>query len=178
MTAKACYRLHYFRHKVAMSSPLPSTPETFAALLGRITSRIEGRPLDASLERELNSCYPSDGSEFRAIFESCQSAIAAGWMCAREAGGIKFGRVIKAGAVTHGFSVDVVDMQPVVGPHHRHPNGEIDLIMPLAQGVEFDGHGAGWLVYGPGSAHSPTVTRGRALVLYLLPAGAIEFTAS
>jgi len=35
-----------------------------------------------------------------------------------------------------------------------------------------------WLVYGPGSAHSPTVAHGRALVLYLLPQGAIEFTKS
>ena len=54
--------------------------------------------------------------------------------------------------------------------------GEIDLVMPLEPEAQFDGHGAGWVVYGPGSAHHPTVTRGRALVLYLLPAGAIEFT--
>jgi hypothetical protein len=99
-------------------------------------------------------------------------------MCAREAGGIKYGRVIKPGEVTHGFSVDVVDMQPLAGPHHRHPNGEIDMIMPVDPGAKFDGREAGWLVYGPDSAHSPTVTHGRALVLYLLPAGAIEFTKS
>jgi len=48
--------------------------------------------------------------------------------------------------------------------------------MPLTTGAQFDGHGAGWVVYGPGTAHSPTVTEGRALVLYLLPQGAIEFT--
>src|SRR6266478_2170194 len=60
--------------------------------------------------------------------------------------------------------------------NRRHPNGEIDLIMPLAAGAKFDGREAGWLVYGPGSVHSPTVTHGRALVLYLLPGGAIEFT--
>ena len=40
----------------------------------------------------------------------------------------------------------------------------------------FDDHGAGWVVYGPGSSHNPTVTDGRALVLYLLPEGKIEFT--
>ena len=33
-----------------------------------------------------------------------------------------------------------------------------------------------WLVYPPGSAHRPTVRPGRALVLYLLPEGRIEFT--
>ncbi len=41
-----------------------------------------------------------------------------------------------------------------------------DLIAPIA---------AGWLVYSPDTAHSPTVSEGRALVLYLLPQGAIEF---
>ncbi len=45
-------------------------------------------------------------------------------------------------------------------------------------GAQFDGLDAGWLVYGPGSAHSPTVTRGRAFILYLLPQGAIELTKS
>jgi hypothetical protein len=67
-------------------------------------------------------------------------------------------------------------MQDVAGPHHRHPKGEIDLIMPLDEPAMFDGHPAGWLVYGPDSAHRPTVSGGSALVLYLLPEGAIEFT--
>ena len=159
-----------------MASSPTTTPEAFTHLIGTVTSQIEGRPLDGSLERDLEALFPAEGMEFRAIFAACQAGIAAGWMCAREAGGIRFGRVVKPGEATHGFSVDVVDMQPIAGPHHRHPNGEIDLIMPLTPGARFDGHAAGWLVYGPGSAHSPTVTYGRALVLYLLPAGAIEFT--
>jgi hypothetical protein len=33
-------------------------------------------------------------------------------------------------------------------------------------------------VYEAGSAHHPTVTEGRALVLYLLPQGSIQFTAA
>jgi hypothetical protein len=56
--------------------------------------------------------------------------------------------------------------------------GEIDLVMPLDADAQFDGHGAGWVVYGPDSVHRPTVAQGRALVLYLLPDGAIEFTPS
>jgi hypothetical protein len=72
--------------------------------------------------------------------------------------------------------VDVVDMDNVAGGHHRHPTGEIDLVMPVSATATFDGRGAGWLVYEPGSAHVPTVAGGRALVLYLLPQGAIEFT--
>lgn len=152
------------------------TPERFRELIVNITGRIAGKPLDEQLEVELNALFPAGGAEYRAVFEACRAAIAAGWMCQREAGGIKYGRVIKPDPETAGFSVDVVDMDGVEGPHHRHPNGEIDLIMPLTGQAKFDGRGAGWLVYGPGSAHSPTVSDGRALVLYLLPGGAIEFT--
>ena len=159
-----------------MNNPLSPPRDTFARLIGQITARIEGRKLDQHLEQDLNTLFPAEGPETRAVFDSCKAAIAAGWMCGREAGGIRFGRVVKPGPDTHGFSVDVVDMPPIAGPHHRHPNGEIDLIMPLEQDAKFDGRSAGWLVYGPDSAHRPTVTQGRALVLYLLPAGAIEFT--
>ena len=76
----------------------------------------------------------------------------------------------------HGYSIDVVDMNEVAGPHHAHPNGEVDLIMPTEGDARFDGRGAGWLVYPAGSSHRPTVSGGRAFVLYLLPGGAIEFT--
>src|SRR5574340_208231 len=133
-------------------------------------------PVDKELERVLNAEYPAGGPFYNRVLEACKAAIAAGWMCNREGGGIKFGRVVKPGTDTHGFSVDVVDMNNVRGPHHRHPNGEDDLIMPLDGTAKFDGRGAGWLVYPPNSAHSPTVSEGNALVLYLLPQGAIEFT--
>lgn len=150
--------------------------EAFTQLIGRVTTGIAGHPLDADLERHLNTTLPAGGAGYRELVEACRAAIDTGWMCSREAGGIRYGRVIKSGPATHDFSVDVVDMQPIQGPHHAHPNGEIDLIMPLDDAARFDGRGAGWLVYGPGSAHHPTVSDGRALVLYLLPGGAIEFT--
>ena len=89
---------------------------------------------------------------------------------------MKYGRIFKADDGLDRFSVDVVDMTSLAGPHHQHPLGEIDLILPLDSAAEFDGHGAGWLVYGPGTSHAPTVTLGRSLVLYLLPEGRIEFS--
>lgn len=150
--------------------------EQFSKLIAPVTAFIGAKPLTPDLEHELNVTFPPSGAQFQEIFSACQQAIAAGWMCNREAGGIRFGRVIKPGSATDGFSVDVVDMDDIAGPHHRHPNGEIDLVMPLSGGAKFDGRGAGWRVYGPGSSHSPTVSKGRALVLYLLPAGSIEFT--
>lgn len=152
------------------------TPEEFTALIASITGRIEGRQVDAALNAELERLFPANGAIFGSVFDACQAAIAEGWMCSRESGGIRYGRVVKPSPATHGFSVDVVAMENVVGPHHTHPNGEIDMVMPLTGGAKFDGHGAGWVVYEPGSAHRPTVTEGKALVLYLLPQGAIEFS--
>jgi len=152
------------------------TPDGFKSLIKQVTDRIGTRPLDAVLQTELNEQFPAHSAIFTQIFDGCRSAIAAGWMCAREGGGIKYGRVVKPNEELQGFSVDVVDMESLKGPHHAHPNGEIDLIMPVTPGAQFDDHAAGWLVYGPGTAHHPTVTKGRALILYLLPQGAIEFT--
>lgn len=150
--------------------------ESFHDLIKQVTDHIQNRPLNAELEADLNRQFSSSSETFKRIVASCRAAIADGWMCEREGGGIKYGRVIKPAADLHGYSVDVVDMDDLKGPHHRHPNGEIDLIMPLTANAKFDGRGAGWLVYEPGSAHHPTVSEGRALVLYLLPQGAIEFT--
>ena len=67
-------------------------------------------------------------------------------------------------------------MNDVRGPRHKHPKGEIDMVMPIDSDARFDGHGRGWCVYPPDSEHYPTVTGGAALVLYLLPDGEIEFT--
>ena len=90
------------------------TVEEFTTLIAGITGRIAGRPLDGALDVWLNAEIPADGSEFQRIFEACQAGIAAGWMCNREAGGIKFSRVIKPGDAIHGFSVDVVDLLTLV----------------------------------------------------------------
>jgi hypothetical protein len=150
--------------------------QEFVALVSQVTARIAGLPVDARLGELLNREFPPDGPIFRRIADACHAGVAAGWMCRQEHGGIKYGRVAKPGPQLHGFSIDVVDMADVVGPHHRHPNGEIDMIMPIDDDARFDGHGAGWLVYAPDSAHKPTVGGGRAYVLYLLPEGAIEFT--
>ena len=88
----------------------------------------------------------------------------------------ELGRVVKPGGAAGRFSVDVVRMNNVKGPHHAHPNGEIGMIMPISGNPRFDGVGRGWYVDPPGSDHWPTVEGGEAYVLYLLPEGKIEFT--
>jgi hypothetical protein len=157
-------------------SERPTTPSSFVAHLASVAGAIDGDALGPDLEERLNAEFPAGGEWFETAAAMCRQGCAEGWLCGREAGGIKFGRAVPAGDALHGMSVDVVEMNDVVGPHHSHPNGEIDLVMPLDPSAEFDGRGAGWKVYEPGSAHKPTVTGGNALVLYLLPAGAIEFT--
>ncbi|MEX3932537.1 DUF4863 family protein [Paraburkholderia phymatum] len=151
-------------------------PQDFQRLISGVTAQLAGRPLDASLAAWLNATWPSGSDTYSELADACRTGVAEGWLCNRKHGGIRYGRIIKPTPDTHGFSVDVVDMQDIAGPHHMHPNGEIDLIMPLTDGATFDGHPAGWCVYESGSAHRPTVARGQALVLYLLPQGAIEFT--
>ena len=153
------------------------TPEQFRAEIAAFTAQLAGRPLDVALDAWLNAEHGPASASYQRLKQGCVAGVAAGWLCDREGGGIRYGRIFKPAADLHGFSVDVVDMQDIEGPHHAHPNGEIDLVMPIEGDARFDGRPAGWLVCPPGSAHRPTVTQGRALVLYLLPEGRIDFTA-
>ncbi len=148
----------------------------FRNQLAALTTQLHGKALNESLQVWLNAEHGVDSETWRGLESSCHKGVAEGWLCEREAGGIRYGRIFKPAEDLHGFSVDVVDMDNVVGPHHSHPNGEIDLVLPLDSTALFDNHPAGWVVYAAGSAHKPTVSNGRALVLYLLPDGRIEFT--
>jgi hypothetical protein len=154
------------------------TPETFRQQIVQLTAQIAGRPLNAELDQWLNTEHGAQSLTYAQLRATCEVGVKEGWLADREGGGIKYGRIFKAAEDLHGFSVDVVDMQDIAGPHHVHPEGEIDLIMPMDETATFDGRPAGWLVCPPGSAHRPTVSAGRALVLYLLPQGRIEFTRS
>jgi hypothetical protein len=153
------------------------TQNKFRAQIAELTAALEGRPLDAALEAWLNAHHGVSSATYGALKAACETGVAEGWLCNRVGGGIRYGRVFKPSADLAGFSVDVVDMQDIAGPHHAHPLGEIDLILPQEGDALFDGHAAGWVVMPPGSAHRPTVSQGRALVLYLLPQGQIDFQA-
>lgn len=152
------------------------SPTHFREQLAELCAQLAGRPLDAHLDVWLNAEHGPHTATYAQLKQSCEAGVSEGWLCDREGGGIRYGRIFKPAPDLQGFSVDVVDMQDIAGPHHTHPNGEIDLIMPLDAGAQFDGRPAGWLVCPPGSAHRPTVIGGRALVLYLLPEGSITFT--
>jgi len=152
------------------------TLSSFKELLGSVFEAVSGQELNTQLGEALNDRFPAKDAYVKSIEEACLAAIEAGWMCNQGGEGRKFGRVIENTPDTNNLSVDVVDLTSIKGPHHKHPMGEICLIMPIDDTAEFCGHGHGWKVFKPGSAHYPTVTDGRALVLYLLPDGQIEFT--
>jgi hypothetical protein len=158
------------------------SPDTFRARIADLTAQIAahlaGRPLDAGLADWLNAQAGPASATYADLKAHCEAGVREGWLCQREGGGIRYGRIFKPADDLHGFSVDVVDMADIAGPYHVHPQGEIDLVMPQdGHDATFDGQPAGWLVCPPGSGHHPTVARGRALVLYLLPGGQIDFTA-
>lgn len=148
----------------------------FVGMIAAIAERIGDAPLDADLLSMLNAENPPGSLEYDTLTTTIRSGAAEGWLCQREAGGIRFGRAIKPDAETGRFSVDVVLMENIRGPHHIHPQGEIGMVVPVSGEPRFDEFEPGWYVYPPGSAHHPTIAGGSAFVLYLLPDGAIEFT--
>ena len=124
---------------------------------------------DAAAQAEAISAF--GGEQVAAIRAAATDSVDSDWLLPREAGGVRFGRVAKD---LCGFSVDCVWMN-APGPRHRHPEGEIDLCFAVDGAARFDGNPEGWVVYGRGSEHVPTVTDGAMLILYFLPGGAIEF---
>ncbi len=148
----------------------------FLEIVSAVAGEIGGRELDASLEARLNERFPAAGGRFSRLSALCAEGEAEGWLLNREAGGIKFSRPVKPGKEAGRFSVDVVRMKDIAGPHHVHTTGEIGAIMPVSGEPRFDGRPKGWYVYPPGSSHRPTVVGGEAYILYFLPDGAIEFT--
>lgn len=152
--------------------------EAFNILVEKIGSAVANKTLDSELEAYLNGQFGPQSREFAELFDLCAMGEREGWLMQREAGGIRYGRAVKPGKSAGSFSVDVVRMRDVAGPHHVHTRGEIGVIMPIEGEPLFDGKPKGWYVYPAGSDHQPTVTGGDAYVLYLLPGGEIQFTSS
>ncbi len=124
----------------------------------------------ASLEQQ----FPFSGDAIQELRASMVAALEAGEICQNGEDPLRYSRVFKQSDETLQFSADAVLMNGA-GPKHRHPEGEIDLCFALDGDPRFDGNPEGWVVYGPGSVHIPTVQGGSMLILYLLPSGAFEF---
>lgn len=148
------------------------TKEQFVELLRPIAAALQPVDVDAAdAARTAERAVPFAGAAVAAVRAAAVASIGSDWLLPKASAGIRFGRVAKD---LHGFSVDAVLMD-VPGPRHRHPNGELDLCFATRGEPKFDGHAPGWVVYGKGSVHVPTVAGGEMLILYFLPGGAIEF---
>lgn len=152
------------------------TRQHFHQLVAGLTRQLAGRPLDAGLEHWLNRHHGPGSTLYEALREDCLTGLQEGWACDSMSGGLAHGRVFRPADELQRFSVDMMDMNNQSAPHHRHPQGEICLVVPLSAGARYEGRGAGWCVFEPGSAHSPRVCGGRALVMAMLPDGRIELS--
>lgn len=150
--------------------------QAFLDTLGPVIDTIAARPWDAALAAHLNAAFPPDGPIFDAIEAACDDGIEGGWMGLQGDAARKGGRVIEPGPASQGYSVDVVQLVDITGPHHAHPGGEVCAVIPEGDRGRFDGNPRGWAVYPPGSDHWPSGTGGRVRVMFFLPDGAIAYT--
>jgi len=127
----------------------------------------------AAAEAALEEAFPWQGDFVRGLHERLRAGVAEGTVCHKGEPPMRWSRLMRPDEESRDFSVDAVLMSGP-GPRHAHPRGEIDLCLPVSGEPRFDGREPGWVVYGPGSRHVPTVTGGEMLIVYLLPGGAFE----
>ena len=155
---------------------MTKTREELVDLLTPVIETIGAAEWNADLAARLNAAFPPGGETFETLRAACRSGIEDGWMGLEGDDRRKGGRVVEPGPASGGYSIDVVEIADITGPHHRHPGGEVCAVLPVTEGAEFDGNGEGWAVYPPGSDHWPSAQGGRLRVLFFLPDGAIEYT--
>lgn len=148
------------------------SPAALKPLL-EFASQLDLRDAKAA-QAELERHFPHRGEFIQEMGDAMREGVSSGRLCHLGQAPVQYSRLFKATPDSQNLSADAVLMS-APGPRHTHPNGEIDLCFSEEGEPRFDGHGAGWVVYGPGSSHAPTVRDGKMLILYLLPGGAIEF---
>jgi hypothetical protein len=150
--------------------------ETLIQALSPILDELSGiDPGDAEkAHAQLNTSLPLTDPRIQSLRRLFDEGVEAGWLCHRGEGNARFSRVSKPSPETKGFSIDAVRMSGP-GVWHRHTAGEIELCFARTPGATFDGQPEGWVVYGPGTEHVPTVDGGEMDILYFLPQGQVEW---
>lgn len=160
---------------------LPHGPhkEELLQWVRQLCDEIRSRPLDQDLEAYLNREYGAGTRPYQELCRLLQLGVEEGWAGYVEIEGATYrrGRIAEPSPETAGMSVESGLLRDVMGQYHCHTRGEINMIVPLEPGAQFCGHGAGWRVFPPMSEHFPTVT-GKALMMYFLPGGEIEYRAA
>jgi hypothetical protein len=140
---------------------------------------IGDRPLDEDLEFQLNRRFGLYGPFYDRLAKLLKVGLEEGWVgyTPVEGAGYSRGRIAEASPETRNMRVESGLMCDVVGQYHRHTRGEINLVVPIDPTAQWCGRGAGWVVYPPGSEHFPTTTGGKAVMMFFLPGGEIEYKA-
>jgi hypothetical protein len=146
-------------------------------MVQQVLDFVADRPFDDELEFQLNRRFGPYGPFYDRLAKLLKAGLAEGWAAYTpiEGAGYSRGRIAEVSPETRGMRVESAIMRDVVGQYHCHTRGEIDMVVPIDEGALWCGHGAGWVVYPPGSEHFPTTTGGQAAMLFFLPNGEIEY---
>ena len=79
------------------------SPTHFREQIAKLATQLVGRPLDASLNAWLNTEHGVGTVTYDRLKQSCEAGVAAGWLCEREGGGIRYGRILKPEPDLSGF---------------------------------------------------------------------------
>jgi 2-hydroxylaminobenzoate mutase len=152
--------------------------QEFLDVVHRLCDAIRGMPLDPALHEYLNEHYGSQTVGYKTLSRLLKLGVEEQWAAYVEIEGPDYrrGRISEPVRETADMSVESGLLRDVKGQYHCHTNGEINMIIPLEPGANFCGTGAGWRVFPPLSEHFPTV-QGKALMLFFLPGGKIEYKA-
>ena len=154
---------------------MPLTSVALRPLLDFCAGLKLDKPEEAQCQLEAE--FPFSGKFICDLGAALQAGLGNGDLCDQGAPPMQWSRLFRPAEDTCDFSADVVCMNGA-GPFHEHPAGEIDLAFALEGDPTFDGRPPGWILYGPGSRHVPTVEGGKMIILYLLPGGQFRFLKS
>ena len=156
--------------------PLGQHKEEALGIIHRLCDDIRSRPLDRDLAVFLNDEYGAGSESYETLARLLKLGLEEGWVGYVEIEGADYrrGRIAEPSEKTADMSVDAGLLRDVKGHYHCHTRGEINMVIPLEADATFCGHRAGWVVFPPKSEHFPTVV-GKALIMFFLPGGEIEY---
>ena len=73
------------------------TPDPLREQMSQLRARIAGRPLDAGLGDWLNAQHGVGSATIASSVNPCLDDASEGWLCDRESGAFRYGRVFNAG---------------------------------------------------------------------------------
>jgi hypothetical protein len=149
-----------------------------------LLKQLKDRTPGTAVEQWLNRTYGPGSDLYDDLARLIKAGVEGGWAANIAVDGQHYrrSRICEPSARTFYFSITAVYMQSQAnfrGQYHLHPYGELNMVVPIDQGVVLAGPngwcGAGWTAPAPGSHHYPEVKNGALIALFYLPAGRISY---